>query len=471
MAALTPPTDPPTTPPSSAAAAAASAVPVPPTADVHRVVTTELGEMTEMTSMCPTCEQNGITRLMLTKIPHFREIIVSSFECGNPECRETNREIQFGGQYGPRHIVVELAVRNAADMNRQVVKSENAVLIIPELELEMPRETQKGSLNTVEGLLVQTIEGLMFQQPLRRVMEPAIADQIEAFCAKLESYRDGSKPFTVKIDDPSGNSFIEPIYTHYHPTLDPQISRTEFPRTDEDRLLLGLEDDYNTRRNTAQETAVDEGEIPEVMCLTENCSACRVPGELKMHKCDIPYFQETIIMSFRCDACGYRSSEVKNGGAISAKGMRVTLKVENPEDMKRDVLKSNTATLNIPEIDLELAPGTLGGFFSTVEGVLQQVVDQLSSLRHADFDSGDGRSAASHNSASEMATFLLRVTALKEGTIPFTLILDDPLANVYIQNPKAHLPAPQNEDPQLVTESYERSFEQDEELGLHQMQC
>jgi len=47
--------------------------------------------------------------------------------------------------------------------------------------------------------------------------------------------------------------------------------------------------------------------------------------------------------------------------------------------------------------------------------------------------------------------------------------VDDPLANVYIQNPRAHLPPPNDNDPQLKTVEYTRTFEQDEELGFHDM--
>jgi C4-type Zn-finger protein len=36
-----------------------------------------------------------------------------------------------------------------------------------------------------------------------------------------------------------------------------------------------------------------------------------------------------------------------------------------------DTVQSDTATVTIPEIELELAPGTLGAKFTTVEGLLQ----------------------------------------------------------------------------------------------------
>ncbi len=46
-------------------------------------------------------------------------------------------------------------------------------------------------------------------------------------------------------------------------------------------------------------------------------------------------------MSTSCDRCGYRDNEVKSGGAISEQGKRITLKVEDREDLSRDILKVN----------------------------------------------------------------------------------------------------------------------------------
>jgi C4-type Zn-finger protein len=58
-----------------------------------------------------------------------------------------------------------------------------------------------------------------------------------------------------------------------------------------------------------------------------------------MHILDIPHFKEMIIMSTTCDECGYKSNEVKAGGPVSEKGKRIILKIEDAEDMSRDILK------------------------------------------------------------------------------------------------------------------------------------
>ena len=50
----------------------------------------------EVESLCMNCHKNGVTRMLLTRIPYFREVIIMSFEC--PHCGFKNSEIQ------PRNI-------------------------------------------------------------------------------------------------------------------------------------------------------------------------------------------------------------------------------------------------------------------------------------------------------------------------------------------------------------------------------
>lgn len=60
-------------------------------------------------SLCMSCGKNGETRLLLTSIPHFREVIIASFSC--PHCGEKNDEIQFGGKYAEKGVHFELSVQ------------------------------------------------------------------------------------------------------------------------------------------------------------------------------------------------------------------------------------------------------------------------------------------------------------------------------------------------------------------------
>ncbi|KAK2969126.1 hypothetical protein RJ640_017241 [Escallonia rubra] len=98
-------------------------------------------------------------------------------------------------------------------------------------------------------------------------------------------------------------------------------------------------------------------------------------------ECSLPifpsYFQEVIVMASSCDGCGYRNSELKPGGCIPAKGKKVTVRVTNIGDLSRDVIKSDTAGVSIPETDLELGSGILGGQVTTIEGLITKISEGL----------------------------------------------------------------------------------------------
>ena len=44
-------------------------------------------------------------------------------------------------------------------------------------------------------------------------------------------------------------------------------------------------------------------------------------------------------MATTCEACGHRDNEVKGGSGIEEKGTRIKLKITDPTDLSRDVLK------------------------------------------------------------------------------------------------------------------------------------
>lgn len=67
--------------------------------------------------------------------------------------------------------------------------------------------------------------------------------------------------------------------------------------------------------------------------------------------------QEVVIMSNACDTCGYRSSDIKAGGGVSEKGSNITLAVSEQDDLRRDVIKAESASISIPEADLEVTTG------------------------------------------------------------------------------------------------------------------
>ncbi len=64
--------------------------------------------VTEIESFCVNCEESGTTRILFTKIPFFKEIIIMAFEC--PHCGLRNSEVQPGQSLADQAIRIEVNV-------------------------------------------------------------------------------------------------------------------------------------------------------------------------------------------------------------------------------------------------------------------------------------------------------------------------------------------------------------------------
>ncbi|KAJ1922002.1 nucleolar zinc-finger protein [Mycoemilia scoparia] len=409
-------------------------------------------------SLCMNCHEQGTTRMLLTRIPHFKDIILMAFEC--PHCGLKNNEVQSGEAIQEKGIEYSCKIDSKQDLDRQIVRAESAVVIIPEIELEIPGG-KSGQLTTVEGLLQGIIHDLSMDQPERKEKAPNVYEAIEKILATIKGYMEKFDPFTLKLSDPSGNSYIENLHA---PMADPKLHAKQFRRNAEQNQALGLqtpeveEEREKESREKLEKTLQEASHHDEIISFPANCSSCNAPSETRMKMFDIPHFKEVIIMSTTCDHCGYKSNEVKSGGAISAKGTRITLKLVDEEDLSRDLLKSETCGLRVPEIDLDLTPGTLGGRFTTVEGLLRQVHDEL--VQKIPFVDGD---SVVNERKAKFKTFLEKLDNIVSGnSFPCTLIIDDPVSNSYLQN--LYAPDP---DPNMTIEEYERTWDQNEDLGLN----
>ncbi|KAK2606940.1 hypothetical protein N8I77_005659 [Diaporthe amygdali] len=422
----------------------------------------------EIESLCMNCHENGVTRLLLTKIPYFREIILMSFSCDH--CGFKNSEIQAAGSVQPRGTHYELRLTALPDFARQVVKSDSATVKFIELDLEVP--AGKGQLTNVEGLLTNIIDDLEFGQETRKAQSPEVYEKVAEIIAKGRAMVAGEAfPFRLYVDDPAGNSWIAP-------DLQDGVgkwSKREYTRTTEQNEALGLSDTAaasgdGTIPLQGQGRLGDNDDIlpDEVYSFPASCPGCMHPCVTHMKMVDIPHFKQVVLMSTVCDACGYRSNDVKTGGEVPAKGKRITLRVADTTDLARDILKSETCALECPELELSVNPGTLGGRFTTVEGLLTQVRGDLHSQI---FESGDegaaegGDSLASEDKA-RWTRFFDGLDAAIKGDREFTIILADPLAASYVQSLADDPSLP---DARMTIEEYDRTHDEEEELGLNDM--
>ena len=191
-------------------------------------------------------------------------------------------------------------------------------------------------------------------------------------------------------------------------------------------------------------------------------------------------------MCLFCENCGFKSNEIKSAGKIQLFGTRIMLQVKSAKDLDREVLKSDTAGIEIPEIELQLAEGGLGGVYTTVEGLLSKLHDRLKDANP--FWTGD---SVNKNHSVNQDTKSLRFLEVLENLanmrigkrFPFTLIIDDPLSNSFI-SPIGHSTVNDNNAQKVRSNSststcsydtnvdivtYERTDDQNETLGLNSL--
>jgi len=424
-----------------------------------------------------------------------------AFEC--PHCNYTSREVQPGQSLADSAIIYEVTVNSSRDMNRRVIKSENAVIIVPELDIEIPRKTQKGKLSTIEGFLSETKESLnrAYNEGVYDEMGDDIKAKIKQTIEKVENALNlKNLPFKFIIDDLGGNSFIE---NPYAPSTDPYCKISHYQRTREQMIEIGYiaesaDKEQEKIKNEIKESDEVKKEVKfsaqnpgikfdvykstskisahlldltksiqnnedinkEAMIFQTDCYVCFRPGDSKSCIITIPYFKELIVSCFKCEYCGYKNVEVKGGGGFSDKARRITLNVKNESDLSRDCFKSETCKITIPEIDFSTDTGSLGGIFTTIEGLIDKLVKNIEDIPFSKGDSDEKEDTIFEKMINSLKSLL---TVNKE----YTIILDDTLANSFVaglteeKNPET--------DPQIKIEDYERTYEQNEELGLNQM--
>lgn len=444
----------------------------------------ESSDVTVIESVCMNCYNNGTTRILNVRIPFFRDVILVSFECRS--CGYKNNELQSGEprkDYGEKIII---NVTNKEDLNRQLIKTENASVHVNEIDFEIPAQTQKGVITTIEGVIRTAHDNLRKYHAERISQTPDIAHQLEPILAALQKmYQGNYGTFSLTVDDPSGNSYVQSLSP---PNDDSSMQRIRYRPTEQQLHNMGFyelqNDDDDLQQNTPMKEACDleMNMAEEAVKFDTVCSQCGKMGQNAMCEIDIPGFKKCLIMSFSCPFCGFKNSEVKPSGAIGEYGREWTLDVRTREDLDRDVLKSEFCSVKIPDIDFEILPSTLGSFITTVEGLLMKVASNLEESYPFTGDSAD-------NQTKEISLYKHTIESLKElcsneAKMPFTIIFDDPADHSLIGprvaasreykdrtvNERLSSVSLLNSDDLILKyKTYKRTKEQDDDLGLLDM--
>lgn len=388
----------------------------------------------EIESLCMNCRQNGLTRVLLTSIPFFKEVAIMSFECSH--CNTINNELQSVSDMQEKGIRYKVRCERDEDLQRQVVKTEWSEIKIPEIEFEVKR--QPGLVTTIEGILERAEAGMKQMLGLNPNMSDEDKEKVKTFLGKLMKCRLMMEDFTFILDDPSGNSYISSLTA---PSIDSNLEIIHYNRARDQNLLLGIPD---------PEPEFNEADEPigrnEVLEFQTNCSECRATCMTNMKLVEIPHFKEVILMATNCESCGHKTNEIKSGGGFEEKGVEIKHKIKSDADLRLEAVKSDSCIVKIPELELEVISASAGKY-TTVEGLCQDTIERLEMSYPYMF----GDSAEEH-----VRNKLANIYARLREPIGLSIILDDPTGNSYIESADS-------------IRRYERTFEQNEELGLNDM--
>eukprot|EP00917_Polyrhabdina_sp_WS-2016_P006363 GHVP01014115.1.p1 GENE.GHVP01014115.1~~GHVP01014115.1.p1 ORF type:complete len:298 (-),score=61.99 GHVP01014115.1:1074-1967(-) len=287
-------------------------------------------------------------------------------------------------------------------------------------------------------------------------LEPEKEVKMQAFLDKIQILMSGNTPFTIKIDDPSGQTRVE----NHLPT-------EEYERSTEQLIKMGFQNPDEISSSPVPdftEGAADEFGLllpehqeGEVYRFPTDCGECKKPGESRMCEYNVPNFKRAILMSFKCENCGAKSSELKPAGDIEDFGVKITVHIRTPKDLDRFVVKSHYAGFNIPSIELEGQRGAQGSIFSTLEGLLTKVYENLDGISPFGGDSSELKKDRDWN------LMLLRLKNLcnRDSFEPFDIVIDDPSGQSMVE---VH-PTDSTDDPTVNSVHYERTSEDDADLG------
>ena len=156
---------------------------------------------------------------------------------------------------------------------------------------------------------------------------------------------------------------------------------------------------------------------------------------------EIPYFGEIMESTLLCTKCGYKHSDTI---CLEQKEpVRYTLEI-NKNNINTRVVKSQTATLSIPELGLKVEPGPKSqGYVSNVEGVLIRFESAIATAIEW----------AEEEQIKENALRILeKIENLKSSDETATLVVEDPFGHsIIIHDDAKHRKLSEDEIKELNT--------------------
>ncbi|MFH0714589.1 MAG: ZPR1 zinc finger domain-containing protein [Candidatus Diapherotrites archaeon] len=145
--------------------------------------------------------------------------------------------------------------------------------------------------------------------------------------------------------------------------------------------------------------------------LSVPCPSCSKPAFLLQVSENVEQFGEVLLSTLSCPHCGLKLNDVWN--TAFNEPVYFEAKVRSASDLKVKIVRSTSGTVEIPELGTTIEPGPLAdGYISNMEGLLDRVRSVLATV--------PGKKSDQLKS---------KIDSMKEGKIPFTVIVKDPFGN------------------------------------------
>ncbi|WP_295590970.1 ZPR1 zinc finger domain-containing protein [uncultured Methanobrevibacter sp.] len=169
---------------------------------------------------------------------------------------------------------------------------------------------------------------------------------------------------------------------------------------------------------------MNESEINEMVI---KCPACSVEGLAKsiMKEIEIPHFGKVLETTIQCPKCGFKHSDII---ALEQNDPAKYVIEINKNNLSVRVVRSQSATVSIPEIGVKVEPGPKSeGYVTNVEGILTRFEDAVKKALKL-FDDEQSQKNAKNT--------LKQIEELKKGNGTATLIIMDPFgqSNIVSEN-------------------------------------
>ncbi|WP_407357352.1 ZPR1 zinc finger domain-containing protein [Methanolobus sp. WCC5] len=158
-----------------------------------------------------------------------------------------------------------------------------------------------------------------------------------------------------------------------------------------------------------------------------SCPLCHDDLIIRWQGDEIPYFGEVMYITAACK-CSFRFADTI---ILSQKEpTRYELKVEGLEDLNSRVVRSTSGTIRIPELGIDVEPGSISDSYVTnIEGVLDRIYNVVITATRWCEDEED-----KHARGLEVQKALEEAI---DGKRSLTVIIEDPFGNSAIISDKA----------------------------------